>query len=70
MRHGVAQAVEFVGRQQATSKGGTKIRCIDDFKASGVNAATTANDKIKHNHLDDLVAIIQNISEPRFIDTF
>ena len=51
------------GVQQLTSKGATKIRCIDDFKASDINHHTSSSDKIRHNHLDDLVNISQIIGD-------
>ena len=51
------------GVQQVTSKGTTKIRCIDDFKASDINGHTTSNEKVHHNHLDDLVAVGQLIGQ-------
>jgi hypothetical protein len=39
------------GVQQLSSKGKQKIRCIDDFLRSGVNAATGVHEKLHHQHV-------------------
>ena len=49
------------GRLQRSSKGGWKIRCIDDFKASGINGATRSLEKLKHDHLDSLAYLCRQI---------
>jgi len=45
------------GVQQRTSKGGFKIRTIDDFSMSGVNSTITLTDVIRHDHVDDLADV-------------
>ena len=43
------------GVEQASSKGCVKIRCIDDFKASGVNSTVGVPESIHHDHIDSLL---------------
>ena len=45
------------GIEQMTSTGRVRTRIIDDFKASGVNAATSVPETIRHDHVDDLARV-------------
>ena len=51
------------GVTQLTSKGVLKIRCIDDFTASLVNLSACTDEKLFHNHLDDLISLVDFIAE-------
>ena len=57
--HGVLTA--RFGVQQSDSKGQVKIRTIDDFRMSGVNATTSTLHCIRHDHVDDLAKIAADI---------
>jgi hypothetical protein len=50
------------GCQQLSSKGHLKIRTIDDFAASGINAATSVLEKLRHDHHDDLTMLCQAVA--------
>ena len=51
------------GIEQRTSKGGVKIRTIDDFSMSGVNATIVSYEAIRHDHVDDLADIAKVIHQ-------
>ena len=51
------------GREQLTSKGKTKIRCIDDFTASLINLAVGVPEKLHHEHIDDLVDLAEKLGK-------
>ena len=42
-----------------------RVRCIDDFSASFINAATAAGESIHHDTLDVLVALLHSAGEDR-----
>lgn len=47
--------------EQSTSKGGIKIRCIDDLKALGVNATVGVPESIHHDHIDSLLDLAKSV---------
>ena len=49
------------GREQFSSKGQKKIRCIDDFSASLINSAVGVPETLHHEHVDDLAQLLEKL---------
>ena len=52
------------GVKQLSSSGKEKVRAIDDFLASSVNAATTINLKLHHDSVDDIIEATRQLHRP------
>lgn len=53
------------GVRQINSKGADKVRCIDDFKESGVNDAASVSRRIRMGRLTDLEAVTRTLADTK-----